>query len=85
VRLGRRQLDVLRAAEAGTSRGYHLRQGMMGVSGVEDTYGDDVLERLLDLELIERGQDTGPSSWAVELTELGRSELARLAGGITPG
>ena len=70
MRLGRRQVDVLRAAKAGTSSAWHEGRGNFAVSGVDDVYGDDVLNRLLELGLICHGEQT-ISGYKIELTDKG--------------
>ena len=74
MRLGRRQLDVLEAAQAGTSHAWHRSRGRFAVSGVYDAYGDDVLDRLLDLGLVHL-EEHPRSGHYVRLTEAGEKAL----------
>jgi hypothetical protein len=70
ARLGDRQLDVLRAAEAKRSWTQHTGQGRMSVVGLEDTYDDGVLDRLLELGLVALGVEHVGGHY-LELTPLG--------------
>lgn len=81
MRLGRRQIDVLRAAEAGRSWTRHEGRGRFSVRGLTDSYGFDVLERLLELDLI-RLEDDGRmvAGYRVVLTEAGVAALADAVG-----
>lgn len=72
--LGRRQKDVLEAAAQGKSWTHHSGQGRMTVAGLQDTYGDDVLDRLLDLGLVQLGPEW-ISGHEVQLTDAGREAL----------
>lgn len=75
MRLGRRQRDVLAAAAAGKAYAWHSGQGRMAVAGVEDVYGDEVLERLLDLDLVAPGETRGVNGYDLVLTDAGREAL----------
>jgi len=57
MRLGHRQLDVLRAAEHGRAWTHHVGQGRMVVLTGGDHHPERVLERLLDLELLALGAE----------------------------
>lgn len=74
-RLGRRQRDVLAAAAKGTSTVWHVSRGRMAVSGVVDVYGDDVIDRLLDLGLV-RLEEHPRGGHYVRLTEAGAAALS---------
>lgn len=75
MRLGRRQRDVLAAAAAGKAHAWHSGQGRMAVSGIEEVYGDDVLERLLELDLVAPGETRGVNAYDLVLTDAGREAL----------
>lgn len=76
MRLGRRQFDVLAAAEAGTCSAHHAGQGTFYVTGRgNDVHPSSVLDRLLDLGLVERGRDL-VAGYTLVLTDDGRSALA---------
>lgn len=74
TRIGRRQLDVLRAAELGKASVWHHLRGRMNVAGIEDVYGDDVLESLFARALVERGEERH-TGYLLVLTDLGRRAL----------
>lgn len=76
TRPGRRQADVLRAAAAGRANVWHHRQGRMNVAGVQEVYGDDVLDSLFNRGWVTRGAETGPTRYRLDLTDAGRAALA---------
>lgn len=75
MRLGRRQLDVLRAADALDCSAWHTSQGRFVVSGVEDVHPMEVLESLFDHDLITHGHERGHNGYDVILTDAGRRAL----------
>lgn len=65
---------LLAAASERGAAVWHVIQGRMAVSGVDDVYGDDVLDRLLDLDLIDL-EEPEPGRMRAVLTEAGRAAL----------
>lgn len=78
VRLGRRQLDVLRAAANNQSHAWHSSQGSYMVSGLEDAHPMDVLESLLDRGLIKPEREDTVNGYRVALTDTGWEALRDL-------
>jgi hypothetical protein len=74
MRLGHRQLALLRATAAGKASTHHTGQGRMVALGGGEWFPDRVLERLLDLELVELGADQ-VAGHQLQLTDAGRAEL----------
>ena len=77
MRLGRRQLDVMQAAINGKCYTHHGGQGRFWVNGMDITsnYGDDVLDRMLELGLIRLVDDGRTvSGFKVVLTAKGTAE-----------
>ena len=77
-RLGRRQLDVLRAAAADNCVLKHGSQGRSFVNGVtEHGYPDTVADTLLDYEMIELVEDDKiVNGYRVRITDAGTEWLA---------
>lgn len=74
VRLGRRQIEVLRDAAAGKAYAHHAGQGRMVVG----EHPESVLERLLDLGLVAPGRER-IAGYDLVLTDAGREALATVA------
>jgi hypothetical protein len=74
VRLGSRQLDVLHGAAAGKAATHHVRGGRMVVFGLRDAHPEAVVDRLLDLGLVDLGERT-ITGYRLDLTEAGRARL----------
>lgn len=77
MRLGRRQLDVLRAAAEGRSWTHHSGHGRMTIVGLDGVHPDEVLERLLELDLIRLGE-CRVAGHVVQLSDAGRALLLEL-------
>lgn len=52
MRLGRRQLDVLLAADAGKASLHHHLRGAMQIFGASEVYPGDVVDGLLEHDLV---------------------------------
>lgn len=77
TQLGSRQAALLEYVASGNATISHSGQGRMTVwdHTRDEPFPDRVVDRLFDLDMIARGDDDGPSSAWLVLTELGSNTL----------
>lgn len=84
MKLGSRQYDVLVSAAHGSACTMHSGQGRMWIGGCREPYGDDVLDRVLELGLVELGVEQ-VAGHRLRLTAAGIRELALRRITVDPG